>query len=151
MAIFDFFKRARPSLPSIDHPVFGAISATMVNEDGSLFWESPDPFTTPKGLMQVFFDADSFGPSEAQVALWSWIYDNVEQFTQAVKPMLLDRLKDFAIEDHIDDLVWTGAGLSPDGRKDGRWDLSFELQKIHSPIFTVYFENGIPTAVSADD
>ncbi len=100
--------------------------------------------------MKVFLDGDITGPSEAQVALWQWIYDNVDDHTKAAEPLLLDRLKDFELEDRIGDLVWTAVGLSPDGTKDGRWDMSFELPAKYGAIFTAYFENGIPTSVSVD-
>ena len=75
--------------------------ATLVNENGSLFCENPDPFTTPKGQVSVFLDGKDCGPSEEQVALWQWIYDNLERLTKAAEPLLIDRLRDFGLEDQI--------------------------------------------------
>jgi hypothetical protein len=151
MSILSFFKKARPSLPRIDHPLFGHMVATLVNENGSLFWENPDPFTTPKGQVSVFLDGKDCGPSEEQVALWQWIYDNLERLTKAAEPLLIDRLRDFGLEDRIGDLVWTAVGLSPDGSRDGPWNISFELPAKHGAILTAYFENELPKAVSVDD
>ena len=149
MGIFSIFKRS--SLPRIEHRVFGQMEATLVNEDGSYFWETPEPFPTAKGPISVFFDGSGEGPSAEQISLWQWIYDNSERFSQLAKPLLLDRLNDFGLEARIDDLIWTGVGLSPDGEKDGPWDMSFELPGDHSPILTAYFKEGIPTTVSFDD
>lgn len=151
MGILSFFKKARPSLPRIDHPIFGEMVATMVNENGSLFWENPDPFTTPKGQISVFLDGKDSGPSEEQVALWQWIYNNIGLLTKAAEPLLLDRLRDLGLEDCIGDLVWIAVGLSPDGNRNGPWDISLELPAKHGAILTAYFENEVPTAVSVDD
>lgn len=149
MSIFSFFKRAKPSLPQIDHPVFGPMVATLANDNGSFFWETSDPFVTPKGRIGVFLDGQGDGPSEAQVELWQWIYDNIESLTKAAEPLLLNRLRDFGLEDRASDLVWTDVGLSPDGSRDGPWDLSFELPE-YGYVLTAYFENSSPTGVSVD-
>jgi hypothetical protein len=151
MGILSFFKRARSSLPCIEHPIFGLMDATIVNKDGSLFWETRNSFPTSKGPISVFLDGDAKGPSEAQVVLWQWVYDNMEHLTKAAEPLLLDRLKDFKQEEHIGDLTWISVGLSPDGNKSGPWDLSFELPTKRGAILTVYFENEVPTGVSVDD
>ena len=48
MGILNLFRRATPSLPRIEHPLFGPMEATLVNDDGSLFWETPDGVPTPR-------------------------------------------------------------------------------------------------------
>ena len=152
MRFLNLFKRAeRPPLPRIDHTVFGRMEATLVNEDGSYFWETPDGVPTPKGPISIFLDGRMDGPSEAQVALWAWIYENSERLINSAQPILLDRLREFGLERHIGDLVWSAAGLSPDGDRNGRWDLSFELSagnsRFDGAILTAYFVEGVPTGV----
>lgn len=127
------------------------MTATLVNDDGSFFWETPEPISTQRGQISVFCDGDTCGPSEQQIALWHWVYSNVEHLTKIAKPLLLDRLRDFGLEERINDLVWTAVSLSPDGTKDGPWDISFEMPIKHSAILTAYFRNGIPIGVSVDD
>lgn len=151
MGILNFFKGGKPSLPKIEHPVFGAIEATLKNDNGSYFWESPNPLPTEKGPISVFFDGGIDGPREEQVALWEWIYENSERFTEAAEPMLLDRLRDFGLERYIGNLAWSAAGLSPDGDRRGPWDMSFTLSVDDNPydgaILTAYFANEAPTGI----
>jgi hypothetical protein len=149
MRIFDFFKRMKPSLPTIAHPVFGRMDATLVNDDGSYFWETPEPIPTPKGPISVFLDGPETGPSEEQVNLWHWIYDNHKDLSKAVEPILRATLTEFGLQTHFDKLAWISTGLSPDGDKAGAWDMAFELQ--NGPIFTVHFKAGAPTVVDVDD
>jgi|GEM_PF-3942122 len=155
MGILSFFTRDRPSLPRVDHPVLGPMEATLVNKDGSYFWETSGPLVTPKGSISVFLDGSINGPSEEQVALWNWIYENSERLARSAEPLLLDRLRDFSLEAHIGDLVWSAAGLSADGDRSGTWNLSFDLSAEGSDqdgaILTAYFENGLPIVVSFDD
>lgn len=99
-------------------------------------------------MIGIFLDGTVDGPSERQVELWTWIYGNFEHLAKLAEPLLLERLRDFRLEARFGELVWSGVGLSPDGDKAGKWDLSFELP---DGIFTVYFEDGIPTTVSFDD
>ena len=148
MGIMNLFKRAKP-LPRIEHPIFGPMEATLADEDGSYFWETRDPIPTSKGTISVFLDGSIHGPSEEQIALWRWIHDNSERLAKSAEPLLLDRLRAFGLEEHICDLVWTAAGLSPDGDKLGPWDMSFELPS--GAILTANFENGVPTSVTFDD
>ncbi len=152
MGILNLFKRAEcPSLPSIDHPVFGRMEATLLNEDGSYFWETPEGVLTPSGPISIFLDGSIDGPSNAQVALWDWIYANSERIINSAQPLLLDRLREFGLESHVGDLVWCSAGLSPDGDRDGNWDVSCKLSASNSrfdgAILTVYFAQGVPTGV----
>jgi hypothetical protein len=151
MGILNFLKRARPSLPQIEHPVLGSIEATLANDDGSYFWETPSPLPTGKGPISVFFDGGIEGPAEEQVALWEWIYENSERFTKFAEPLLLNRLREFGLETYIGNLVWSAAGLSPDGDRRGPWDMSFTLSvngnRYDGAILTAYFANEAPTGV----
>jgi hypothetical protein len=151
MGILNFFTRAKPFLPRIEHPVFGPMEATLINDDGSYFWETPDPLPTAKGPVSIFLEGQIDGPSEEQVSLWRWIYENSERFAKSAEPRLLDRLREFGLEEHIGNLHWSAAGLSPDGDKCGPWDMSFTLSadksRFAGAILTAYFEDGVPTGV----
>jgi hypothetical protein len=149
MRIFNFFGKAKPSLPSIQHPVFGRMEATLVNEDGSYFWETPEPIPTSKGPISVFLDAPATGPNQAQVELWNWIYDNQKELREAAEPIMKATLTEFGLQALLEKLSWTSVGLSPDGERSGAWDVSFEFP--NGPIFTANFKGGVPTSVSVDD
>jgi hypothetical protein len=149
MRIFNFFGKAKPSLPSIQHPLFGRMEATLVNEDGSYFWETPEPIPTSKGSISVFLDAPESGPNQAQVNLWNWIYDNHKDLSEAAEPMMKATLSEFGLQAQFEKLSWVSTGLSPDGERTGAWDMAFELP--NGSIFTVYFKAGVPAAVGVDD
>ena len=151
MRLISLLKKASPSLPRMEHPIFGQLEATLINEDGTYFWETSDPLLTSKGPICVYFDASADGPTDDQVVLWNWIYGNADTLAKSAEPLLLDRLRDFHLENHIRDLVWSAAGLSPDGDISGPWDMSFELRANHSAILTAYFVDGDPITVSFDD
>ncbi len=156
MGILNLFKRTeRPFLPRIDHPIFGRMEATLVNEDGSYFWETPDGVPTTNGPISIFLDGDVNGPSEAQIVLWRWIDENSQQLINAVRPFLLDRLREFGLESRISDLVWNATGLTSDGASCSSWDLSFELSsgksRFDGAILTAYFVDGVPTGVVSFD
>ena len=134
-----------------EHPLFGKLEATLINKDGSYFWETPEPLITPKGRIGVFMDAPESGPTDDQVALWHWIYENVDSLTNLAQPLMLERLRDFQLEGRIPDLAWSAVGLSRDGDTKSPWDISFQPKGEESPILTAYFVNEVPTTVSFDD
>jgi hypothetical protein len=154
MGILSFFTKAEASLPSIEHPVFGKMEATLVNDDGSYFWETPEHLDTLKGPIGVFCDGPVEGPSDEQVALWNWIYENSERLAKLAEPLLVDRLQSFGLQPQAGNLVWSAVGLARDGHKDSPWDMSFNLSaenhRLGGAILTAYFEGGAPTGVSID-
>ena len=130
------------------------MEATLLNDNGSYFWETPDPLVTEKGEISVFLDGPLDGPSEKQVAFWQWLYVNSETLAEAAQPLLRDRLREFGLDASVSSLVWSAAGLSTNGNQDGSWDMSFTLStagKLQGAILTAYFENGVPTIISLDD
>jgi hypothetical protein len=149
MGILNIFRRTTPSLPRLDHPVFGPIDATMANEDGSLFWQTAEGVATPRGVIGISFDGTADGPSQRQVELWTWIHDTFEALARSAEPLLLETLRDFNLEARFGELKWSGADLSPNGDRAGPWALSFELTD--GSILTAHFEDEVPTVVSFDD
>ncbi len=155
MGIIGFFRKPKQVLPRIQHPVFGWLDATLHNDDGSYFWETPDAVRTPKGEVSVFLDGPVTGPSEAQVALWEWMYANSKSLAQSAEPHLLQTLADFGLECDLSDLTWSAVGLSADGSIEMPWDMSFTLSltgsKFDGAILTAYFAAGVPTGVVSLD
>jgi len=151
MSFFRWLQRAERSLPIIEHPVFGKLEATLINKDGTFFWDTPRSLVTPKGSVGIFVDASSDGPTDAQVALWHWIYENAETLAKLAEPLMIDRLREFGLDTHIRDLVWSAVGLSRDGHSRSPWDMSFELLAEDNAVLTAYFVDGVPTTISFDD
>lgn len=151
MSILSWLKRKEPSLPTIEHPVFGWLEATLINDNGTYFWETSRDLVTPKGTIGIFFDAAAVGPTDAQIQLWQWIYQNQESLSKSAEPLLLNCLRDFRLGSRLGDLVWSGVGLSPDGNSESPWDMSFRLGAEQGAILTAYFVDGVPTTVSFDD
>ena len=151
MPVLSWLQRKKPSLPIIEHPVFGRLEATLLNGNGTYFWETSRDLVTPKGTIGIFFDAPVDGPTDAQVQLWRWIYQNQETLSKSAEPLVLNRLRDFQLESRLGDLVWSGVGLSPDGNSKSPWDMSFLLGAEQGAILTAYFVDGVPTTVSFDD
>ena len=151
MGILSFLRKPRLVLPRVQHPIFGLMEATLQNDDGSFFWETPGTMQTPKGEISVFLDGPVTGPSQEQVALWDWIYANSENLVHLAEPHLLQTLADFGLERHLDDLCWSAVGLSTDGSRESPWDMSFALpisgSKFDGAILTVCFAAGAPTGI----
>ena len=136
--------------PSIDHPVFGTMDATLSVGTDAFFWETPGCVNTANGAISVFCDAPSSGPTNDQVWQFEQICGTIAAFTEASRQLLLDRLRDFQSEDQIDNLRLSSALLAFDGRMSSHWELTFEEPRSRR-LFNVNFDNGDAVLVTVDD
>jgi len=124
------------------------MEATLDAKDGFYFWETPDHLGTEKGEIGIFCDAPETGPTDEQVLLWKFIYENVEFFQKSAESLLRDRLDDFSCNHRYHELIWCSVLLSRDGERSSLWEISFELPEV--AIFDVSFVHGEPTIVNAN-
>jgi hypothetical protein len=149
MGIFSKLFGSKPQLPSIEHPVFGLMHATVVVDPDMYFWESDGDIDTPIGSISVFGDAPAEGLTDHQVAQFNQICASFEDLRAASRPLILDRLSDFNLADQIDAMTCISVTLATDGNMKSQWELTFE-EPSNFGLFNVNFQNGEPAFVTCD-
>ncbi len=148
MSFFQWLKLKVAPYPVIEHSIFGRLQATIRHDDGTFYWESE--VATPKGNIEVFFDAPVAGPSDAQIRFWNWIRENHERLAESARNLLLDALQTYDLEHRFAFLVWNGVELPVGGDRNRPWDMSFHLGDREGALLSLSFENGIPMHATLD-
>jgi hypothetical protein len=154
-ALFARLSGEEPPVAPVDHPVFGRIQPSHRPRNGAWLWETLTPLDHPRGPVTVTWLADRDGPSDAQVAFWTWLSAHIDDVLAQAWPLLSVDVAEWTErpppDDPWDELFWEGAGLPADGRRDSDWDVSFATRTCPDVMLTVYFEHGEPAVVVADD
>jgi hypothetical protein len=142
-----------PPVPAVEHPVLGLIRASYRPKGGRWLWTSLRPIRQARGAVRVSWLAGPAGPSEAQVAFWSWLVESIEDLAEQAWSLLAEDVEDWAGRvspaHSWDALTWTGAALPADGAHASEWSLSFEPRRRPDVALTVVFREGLPAFVTA--
>jgi hypothetical protein len=142
-----------PPVPAVDHQVFGPIRAIYRPKDRPWLWENLFPLRQARGGVRVSWLAGEDGPSEAQIAFWSWLAANIDNLAEQAWPLIAADLDDWSERrrpaDPWDELTWTGADLPADGGHASEWSLSFVASRRPAMLLTVTFREGLPAFVTA--
>lgn len=150
---FDWLRRT--PAPIIDHPVFGRVRAAHRPKDELWMWECLDPKDTPRGPVQILFEADAAGPAAAHERQWRRILAQLESLTSAAAPLIARELTDWPVPFDPTapwtELAWDGADLNGDARPGDRFALVYECKSWPDAMITVQFEGGVPVSSRLDD
>lgn len=151
MGWFDWLNRA--PAPVIDHPRFGRVRASRRPRDSDLWlWEALAPVPTECGPLDMTFDADELGPSDAHERQLEEIVDDRDTLTRAAAPLIAADLSDF-LSQPFPDNPWDELELEYvhlSGRK-GEFEMAYSCKCWPDASVTAYFEDGVPTLIQIDD
>jgi len=154
-ALFARLSGEMPPVPAVPHPELGLIQPSHRPRGRPWLWETIGPIDHPRGPVTVTWLADETGPSEAQLAFWRWLRDNIDAVVEEARPLLAQDVRDWTEKPLPDDpwreIIWEGAGLPLGGERSGEWDVSFATRTCPDVMLTVNFEGGRPAYVTADD
>jgi len=151
MSFFDFLRRKKINIPSIEHPVFGLI--TLDRCKNGWYWMH-DAYDDDE--LSVSIDTiDGAPPTEGQSNFYSKITLDPDSAFALTAPVIVPRYEEFFRRPFPQQwrlaLKLAGLGVPVDGIEANPWDISFEcLTDNTGHIFTCYFINGRPSHASLD-
>ena len=141
-----------PPVPAVHHCVFGAVRPTYRPKGRLWLWEGLVPIRQARGEISVTWLADASGPSEAQIAFWSWLAQSIDTLAEQAWPLLAAEVTERTgrprSADPWDELSWTGADLPADGGHASEWSLSFAMRHRPDVTLCVTFREGLPAFVT---
>jgi hypothetical protein len=136
----------------IDHPYFGPVRASLRTSGGESLWEALDLLNTPRGRIDLAFEAGPEGPGWAHEAQLRAVVAEIDTLTRAAAPMVFERLAAWLERPPADnlsaDLEWQGACLT--GRP-GEFHLHYSCPSWPDSMITVRFDQSRPTGVEISD
>lgn len=140
-------------VPAIDHRVFGPIRPIYRPKGRLWLWENLLPLRQARGAVSVTWLADGAGPSEAQIAFWTWLAASIDTLAEQAWPLLAADVDAWSNRprhpDPWEELTWIGADLPADGGHASEWSLSFATSRRPAGMLTVTFREGLPAFVTA--
>ena len=142
-----------PAVPAVEHGVFGPIRPVYRPKGRLWLWENLLPLRQARGAVSVTWLADGSGPTEAQVAFWTWLAESIDTLAEQAWPLLAPDLDEWSkrprFADPWDELTWIGADLPADGGHASQWSLSFATGRRRDVMLTVTFREGLPAFVTS--
>jgi hypothetical protein len=137
------------------HPVLGRIWPSFRPKTDAWHWEILDPIRNRRGPVTATWRAGPNGPSEAQVAFWLWLCDNIDEVVFQARERIAEQLPAWTGKpvsaDLWTELSWEGAALPIDGKQTSDWGVSFGTRSCPDVLLTVIYEKGRPVLVQTDD
>jgi hypothetical protein len=148
---FNGWRREGPA-PVIDHPRFGMMRASFLRESEHFVWSCLDLFRTARGLVDLEFEGQAFGPTAVHEQQLDALVAKLDQLTCAAAKTISARLPisvaDPASVDAPTGLEWQGARLSG---CDGTFQLHFWCTSAGDALITVCFEQWRPVSAHFHD
>jgi len=136
----------------MEHPSFGPLRASERGDGGPCLWEALDLHDTPRGEVDLGFEAGSSGPGPSHAAQLDEIVADLDRLTAAAAPMIDVKLGGWLERslgnDPWSELEWQGARVT--GRT-GEFQLHYSCRSWPDALVTVAFEDCRPVGVQIDD